>query len=356
MRMQLSRALGVLVVIAATPAAADTSFVSKIQVYADNDHTQVVSPVVDAQADVHAGTTVSLGYLADVVSSASVDIVSQASGRTIHDTRHQVSASVSQDLGAVTAHGGYSYSRENDYESHTLGGSLQLDLLDKNTTFAAGYTLSLDTVGRRNDDVFSRDLTVSSVTASWTQVISTQTITQVTYELGYASGFQASPYRFVPVRMAVDAAPDYWVAETDPETRWRHALVFAANRAVGTGAVQGDYRLYRDTWGITSHTLGARYFVRLSPELELRLRERFYVQNGASFYQASYASPATYMTFDRELSPLWSETIGGKLAYAFSGNLELELKADVFYYRYSDFPALSSRLGTNAGVGVTLTY
>ena len=107
MRLQLSRALGVLVAIAATPAAADTSFVSKVQVYADNDHTQVVSPVVDAQADVHAGTTVSLGYLADVVSSASVDIVSQASGRTIHDTRHQVSSSVSQDLGSLTAHAGY---------------------------------------------------------------------------------------------------------------------------------------------------------------------------------------------------------------------------------------------------------
>jgi Protein of unknown function (DUF3570) len=204
--------------------------------------------------------------------------------------------------------------------------------------------------------VFARDLTVHAVSASWTQVISKRAITQVTYELGHADGFQASPYRFVPVRMSVDATPDYWVAETDPETRWRHALVLAANYAIGEGSIQGDYRLYRDTWGITSHTIGARYFVALSRNLELRLRHRFYVQNGASFYRASYAATSAYMTIDRELSPLWSETLGAKLAYAFSSHVEAEAKFDLFYFRYQDFPSLASRVGTNAGLGVTLTY
>jgi len=354
MRLQLIIALGALAL--TNPAVADTSFTSKLQVYADNDHTQVVSPVVEAQADVHAGTTVTLGYVADAVTSASVDIVSQASSVTIHDTRHQVSGSASQVLGASTLRGGYSYSRENDYESHTLTGGLQQDFADKNTTIALGYTLSLNKVGRAHDDVFSRDLTVHDVSAAWTQVISQRAITQLTYELAYADGFQASPYRFVPVRMSVDAAPEFAVEETDPQTRWRHAIVLAANRAVGAGSIQGDYRLYRDTWGITSHTIGARYFVELSPGLELRLRHRFYVQNGANFYQANYTTTSTYMTIDRELSPLWSETLGAKLSYAFNGHVEAEAKVDVFYYRYNDFPALASRLGTNAGLGVTLTY
>lgn len=355
MRLQLT--LAALAALAPARAArADTSFTSKLQVYADNDHTQVVSPVVDAQADVHAGTTVTLGYVADAVTSASVDIVSQASSKTIHDTRHQVSGSVSQDLGELTLRGSYSYSRENDYESHTLGGGVQQELFDKNTTLGLGYTLSLNTVGRAHDDVFARDLTVHGINASWTQVISRRAITQVTYELGYADGFQASPYRFVPVRMSVDAAPEFAVAETDPETRWRHALVLAGNRALGAGSIQGDYRLYRDTWGITSHTVGARYFVELASGLELRLRQRFYVQNAASFYRANYTTTATYMTIDRELSPLWSETFGAKLAYAINGHVEAEAKVDVFYYKYSDFPSLASRVGTNAGLGVTLTY
>lgn len=352
MRLQLIAA----VLLAASPAAADTSFASKLQVYADDDHTQVVSPVVDAQADVHAGTTVSIGYLADAVTSASVDIVSQASKKTIQDTRHQVSGSISQDFGTRTLRGGYSYSHENDYESHTLGGGLQQDLDDKNTTLSLGYTLSLNTVGRVNDDVFGKSLTVHGLNASWTQVLSRKAIVQVTYELGFASGFQASPYRYVPVRMSTDATPEYWVAETDPDSRWRHAIVVAGNRAVDKGSIQGDYRLYRDTWGITSHTLGARYFVHLSRDVELRLRHRFYAQTGASFYRAVYPMTSTYMTIDRELSPLWSETLGAKLAYDINGHVEAELKVDLFYYRYSDFPALTSRVGTNAGLGLTLTY
>ncbi len=356
MRLQLSLALALATVCAVRSAAADTSFTSKLQVYADNDHTQVISPVVDAQADVHPGTTVTLGYLADAVTSASVDVVSQASSRTIHDTRQQVSGSVSQVLGSLTVRGGYSYSHENDYQSHTLGIGLQQDLFDKNTTLALGYTLSLNAVGRAHDDVFSRDLTVNGINASWTQVISKRAITQVTYELGHADGFQASPYRYVPVRMSVDATPDYAVPETDPNIRWRHAIVVAGNHAIGSGAIQADYRLYRDTWGITSHTIGARYFVKLTPELELRLRHRFYLQNGASFYRASYSTTTSYMTIDRELSPLWSETLGAKLAYAINGHVEAEAKVDVFYYKYADFPSLASRLGTNAGLGVTLTY
>jgi len=354
--MQLTRSL-VIVMLAGASARGDTSFASKIQVYSDSDHTQVVSPIVDAQLDVDAKTNVSLGYTADVVSSASVDIVSQASPTTIHDTRHQVAAGASRDLGPLTLRGGYSYSRENDYQSHTLSFGASKELFDKNTTLALGYGLSLNAVGRAHDMNFERSLDVHSGSLSWTQTVSPRLATQVTYELAYASGFQASPYRYVPVRVSPDAAPDFWVPETDPETRFRHALVLGANRAVGgNSAVQGDYRIYHDTWGITSHTIGARYIVDLSHRLELRVRERFYTQTAASFYQSLYAMPAKYITFDRELSPLWSETVGAKLAYRFSDRVEGELKLDAFYYSYADFAPLASRTGANAGAGVSLTY
>jgi len=354
--MQLRSGLPLLV-IAAASARADTGFESKIQVYADSDHTTVVSPVVQAQADVTPTTNVSLGYLADVVTSASVDIVSQASKTTIHDTRHQVSTSLSRVFDSLTLRGGYSYSHENDYASHTIALGVSEELFEKSSTLAIGYGLSLNDVGRANDMNFSRSLDVHSVSASWTQIVSPRLLAQFTYELGYSSGFQSSPYRFVPIRASVDAAPDYWVAETDPDTRWRHAVVVAANRAVGeSSSVQADYRIYHDTWAITSHTIGLRYFVDLSKNLVLRLRNRFYTQNGASFYLDNYSKPQTYMAFDRELSPLWSETIGGKLSYRFTNSVEGELKLDAFYYSYSDFPPLSSRTGANTGIGVSVTY
>lgn len=355
--MQLNRAFAPLLVCAAlAPARGDTGFTSKIQVYADSDRTQVVSPVVEGHADVTSDTTVSLGYLVDVVSSASVDIVSQASPRTMHDTRHQVSLGASHRWDTVTATAGYSFSKENDYLSHTLNASLADELFDKNTTLALGYGVSLNTVGRAGDENFARSLTAQHVLASWTQLVSPRTAIQVTYELGDESGFQSSPYRFVPVRPSLDAAPVEWLLETDPDTRFRHAVVVGANHALGSGSIQADYRFYFDTWGITSHTLGARYFVNLSKHLELRLRERFYKQGAATFYQSLYTMPTTYITYDRELSPLWSNTIGGKLSYGFTDRLEGELKLDVFYFSYADFPLLPSRTGANVGLGMALTY
>ena len=101
---------------------------------------------------------------------------------------------------------------------------------------------------------------------------------------------------------------------------------------------------------------GARYFTHLTSSLELRLRERFYTQGAASFYQDNYASVQKYMTYDRELSPLWSETFGAALYYLFTPRLEGELKADLFYYSYADFPPLSSRIGTNIGAGISVSY
>ena len=267
--MQLIRITILVAIVLAPTAHADTEFVSKIQVYADSDHTQVVSPVVQARSDVAPGTNVNVGYLVDAVSSASVDVVSQASARTIKDTRHQLSTGLSQQLDTFNVRGAYSYSRENDYLSHTLDVGVQDELNDKNTAIGLGYTISLDTVSRANDMNFARDLRVHHVAASLTQTINPRLIGQVTYELGYAQGYQASPYRFVPVRMTVESPPELWVAETDPDTRYRHALVIGANQAVGeASSLQGDYRIYRDTWGIWSHTIGVRYFAHISKRIE----------------------------------------------------------------------------------------
>jgi len=337
-------------------ARADTVFESKVQVYTDSDHTTVISPAVNASSDVTPDTSFALGYLVDAVSSASVDIVSQASPITMHDVRHQVSVGLTHLIDTWTLTGGYSYSTENDYLSHTINVGVSKDLFDKNTTLSLGYGISLNTVGRSGDENFSRAMTDQHVDLSWTQIVSPRLATQVTYELGVVDGFQSSPYRYVPIRQSADAAPDFWVWETDPTERTRNAIVIGANRALGEDSIQGDYRFYFDDWGITSHTFGARYFIKLGKSLELRLRERFYTQGAASFYQEIYTTPQKYITFDRELSSLWSETFGGKLIWAITSHIDAELKADIFYYSYSEFLPLASRTGANLGTGLTLTY
>jgi hypothetical protein len=317
----------------------------------------VFSPLVRAQADVSPSTNISAGYVADVVTSASVDIVSQASKTTIHDVRHQISAGGSHAWRRFTLRGGYVFSTENDYLSHSISAGGEWLFNDKNTTLSLGSGLALNEVGRSGDHNFHAPLDVLGVNVALTQIFSPTLIGQLTYDVQLADGFQASPYRFVPVGGQDGDPVMFWVPETDPDERVRHAVVLGVNRHIGeTAALQLDYRFYRDTWAITSHTVEARWIVELTPRAELRLRARTYVQGGASFYRAAYDEVMSYMTVDRELSQLWSETLGAKLDLKLGGNLEAELKLDGFYYRYPDFPLLPSRLGANVALGLQIVY
>jgi hypothetical protein len=337
-------------------AHAQTEFVSKVQVYVDNDRTEVVSPLIRAQADVTPTWNVSAGYVADIVTSASVDIVSQASKTTIHDVRHQGSFGASKALENWTLHGGYIYSTENDYASHNLSAGVERRLSENNTTLSAGGGVSFNDVGRSGDLNFHRQLTTGELNLALTQVLAPTLVGQIGYTFSVAQGYQASPYRFVPVHDA-SGGTMAWVAETDPDERFRHAVVAGLHWLAGKDtAVQIDYRIYHDTWDITSHTIQLRLLVELTPAVELRLRNRFYVQNGAVFYSSNYTDYEQYMTFDRELSPFWSDLIGGKLSWKVVPTVEIEGKLDVFYFAYSDFPLLPSRTGANVESGISLTY
>jgi hypothetical protein len=354
MRLQLRRAAvaGALAWLWASTAAAQTQVTSRLQVYVDNDATQVVSPLVRATTEV-ARTQLSAGCLVDVVTSASVDVVSQASKTTIHDVRTEPWVDVSRAFGRTKVSAGYVYSRERDYTSNGAAAGLERAFFDNNTTLALSYRLSLNDVGRAGDPNFSRGLTTHALGASWAQVVTPVLLLQAAYELGYGAGFFASPYRFVPVVALAGASATTWVPETDPEHRLRQAVLLTVSRHVfSDSAIQADYRFYFDDWGMTSHTVEARYLVNLPRGFELRLRERFYVQSKASFYEESYPQIMRYMTFDKELGALWTELLGARAAWR-AGAFVLEAKVDVFRFRYLDFAPLAARSGANVGVGVS---
>jgi hypothetical protein len=348
-------------VLLAVPAFADDSFVAKTQIYVDNDHTTVVSPLAAIRRDAWQGGTLSASYVADVVSSASVDVISNATSH-MTDFRSEITAGVSQKLKATTLDASYVYSVENDYSSHNVSLGVSQDLFDKMSTLALGYSFSFNNVGRTHDQSFHRTLSVNGIGVSWTQVFNKRTIGQLSYSFAYNNGYQASPYRFVPVE-AADASGviEFKVPETDPNDRFRHAAVVGINRHLfEDSSIQADYRFYSDNWGVVSQTIQLRYFVTWK-DVTLRLRERFYYQQGASFYRAHY-TPETlqpYMTTDRELSTFWSNLAGAKISWRLpwvSRALEVEAKADIFYFHYNDFPLLAYRVGADLGVGLNVIY
>lgn len=360
----LAAALVAMLMAASRPARADDSFVAKTQIYTDSDHTTVVSPLAALSRDAWKGGTLSASYVADVVSSASIDVVSNATTR-MNDFRSEITAGLVQKLRNTTLSADYVYSVENDYQSHNVDLGFAQDLFEKNSTLAIGATFSANDVYRTGDQSFHRKLTVGGVSASWTQVLNRATIAQLSYSFSYGNGYWASPYRFVKVETDDYSQILFKVPETEPNERFRHAAVIGLNRHVGRdSAIQGDYRFYADNWGILAQTVQLRYFITWG-DVTLRLRERFYYQSGASFFKPHYTADNSsttlqpFVTADRELSTFWSNVAGAKLSWRLPWvhrALELEAKVDYFHFGYVNFALLASRDGADIEAGLNVIY
>jgi hypothetical protein len=358
--VQLKRSALVLVVLLGARASADDSFVAKTQIYTDSDHTTVVSPLAALSRDAWKGGTLSASYVADVVSSASIDVVSNATAR-MNDYRSEITAGLVQKFHNTTLSGSYVYSVENDYQSHNVELGFAQDMFEKNSTLAFGATFSANDVYRTGDQSFHRKLTVGGVSASGTQVLGRATIAQLSYTLSYGNGYWASPYRFVRIETPDFQQIEFKVPETEPNERYRHAAVIGLNRHIfSDSTIQGDYRFYADNWGILSHTIQLRYFVTWK-DVTLRLRERFYYQSGASFFRPHYtaATLQPFVTADRELSTFWSNVAGFKISWRLPWvhrALEVEAKVDYFHFGYVNFALLASRDGADIEAGLNVIY
>jgi len=357
MTSRLAVPIALALTLAALPARADDAFVLKTQVYADSNDTVVVSPLVALSRDAWTGGTLSAHYVADVISSASIDVTSNAS-RHMADFRSEVAASMVQRLRASTISAGYTYSVEHDYESHGADLGFQQDLFQRNTTLSVGYGFTHNNVGRAGDRSFHRTLDVHGASISIAQTLGQRMVGSLGYTFSWLDGYQASPYRFVRINGAMG---DWKVPETLPLERARHSIVAGWRRHLfRDSALHIDYRLYLDSWGINAHTVQLGYFVSFG-DVTLRIRERIYYQAAASFFRTSYSAddlPA-FVTADKELSTFWSSITGLKVDWRLPvahRALALEAKVDLFYFGYIDYALLSSRVGADLALGLTVVY
>jgi hypothetical protein len=144
--------------------------------------------------------------------------------------------------------------------------------------------------------------------------------TQVVLTGAVQHGFLGNPYRAVVIAPAGDEA-----LENHPENRARAALSGRAKlyvRAIST-AFGASVRVYRDTWDIWSQTYELEAERYLFPGFRVQARARYYSQEEAVFYSDDYTGgePANgprgqYWTGDRELSPMSSLLLGGRLLYS----------------------------------------
>jgi hypothetical protein len=324
-------------------------------IYLDDDATSVVTTVAGVEGKALEHASLRVHGLLDIVSSASVDVVSAATDRW-DEVRKEFGAGLGYDDGTRRLSASYRRSVENDWGSHTgaLGGSL--DFSNHNLTLGLGVNATHNDVGRADDDNFSEKLRAYGGSLSATVVVSRDDLFSLTYAPSYLAGYQGSPYRFVryfdPGAGALVSAP-----EVVPEKRLRHALVIAHNRHLfSDSALRSHGRAYWDDWGIASGTLGTEYVHGLGA-FEPSVFVRGYYQGKAAFYEDGYPARQRYMTADRELGAFWDVFAGVRLAFqkspvGFLKELRGELKLTGFLFAFREFERLPERRGFTAELGL----
>lgn len=360
MRLQLVMTAALLA--ASLPVRADAQSLAKIDtrsgLYQDTDRTTIITNNVAARGQ--AGVFgVQARYLVDVISSASVDVVTAATGR-FHEVRQETEGGLSYKDDDRKISGSYIYSTENDWSSHTGTASLLQDVARHAVTLKLAGSYVANDVGRAGDPNFHRRLTVAGGSAGATFVASPRDLVDLGYTLSYGDGYQASPYRFVFLRAS--AGPlGAAMPETDPRVRVRHAVTLRYNRHLfHDTALRSHARAYIDDWGVASVTAGTEYVVGFG-NWETGLFVRGYGQQHATFYQPEYATPMKYMTADRELATFFDAFGGARLAWRRTRlgpfeEMHAEAKASGFYFHFIDFPRLESRSGIIGEIALGVVF
>jgi len=291
-------------------------------------------------------------YYVDMVSSASIDVITQASPYT--EERKQWSLGVDYLRGNTTMRINYTSSEESDYDAETFSFSVSQDMFGDLTTLTLGYALGNDLVGRSDDPLFERDLDKQIYSVGITQILTKNMISTLNFETITDEGYLNNPYRSVRYRDDTDALGYKFEAELYPNTRTSNSLGLRARYFLPyRAAIEGEYRYFIDTWDIEGHTAALTY-IHPWGDFTFTGKFRYHSQTGAHFYNDLFpVSEATnFRGRDKELSPLTSYTFKLKAAYEFlsdDGNDWGFLKkgsvtasVDLLHIDYDDFSDLTA--------------
>ena len=297
--------------------------------------TRVYAPAVHGELASPDGVRLSVDYLVDAITSASVAAGVNADVR-FTEIRHDVGAGVGYEFSLGDDAKFLStlrlrWSEEPDYTSRAVSLSNQLALDDRSTLLTLNASFLFDDVRQRvmggprmgvydvgdragllQDDAWDVDFNVASLTLGLTQTISPTVLLDVGYDFAQLDGYQNNVYRQVPV--AGTPRP-----ENHPLARTRHALYarLAWYVPASRTSLHALLRGYLDSWDIAAITPEARLYQEISSLAQLRLRYRFYAQSRAYFYRADstdYGSDDVFVSADPKMSAFRSHLAGAQLS------------------------------------------
>ena len=291
-------------------------------------------------------------YYVDMVSSASIDVITTASPYT--EERKQWSLGVDYLRANTIMRVNYTSSEESDYDAETIAFSVSQDMFGDLTTLTLGYALGDDLVRRSDDVSFERQLDRQIYSIGLTQILTKNLISTLNFETVTDEGFLNNPYRSVRYFDAGSALGYSYEPELYPNTRTSNAVGMRARYFLPyRAAIEGEYRFFIDTWDIDGHTASLTY-IHPWGDFTFTGKFRYHNQTGAHFYRDIFSrSEATnFRGRDKELSPLTSYTFKLKASYEFlndDGNdwgfikkASVTASLDMLHVDYDDFSDLTA--------------
>lgn len=287
---------------------------------------------------------------------------------TFRDTRYTGNIQWSAPLGRDWSYsGGVHYSTEHDYESRGVNASLSRYLNNKNTTLTLATSLSLDTLSPEGgvpvglsamaepgsasfnaDFAASRDGSeadkqVTDVVLGVTQIINRRSLMQFNYSLSFNDGYLTDPYKLISEFDTAGGTVQGYRYEQRSDSRLKQALFWQGKyQFTGGDILDGSYRFLFDDWGMTSHTLDARYRWRFTGHQYLEPQLRWYTQSAIDAYQpyatsAQLADNPEALTADYRLGDFDAWTLGVRYGYRFNEQTELYTRLAAYRQLPRDF-------------------
>jgi len=265
-------------------------------------------------------------YYVDMVSSASIDVLLNASPYT--ERREQKSVSAEYLRGKSTYSLGYINSDESDYKADTSFFSISQDMFGDLTTVSFGYKRGWNDIFRNvkqadgtsiRDPGFTQQSDVRAYSVGVTQVLTRSMILSINFEVDTDQGFLNSPYRTIRYADPGSGRGFSFDPEIYPATHTSNALsgrlkYFLPYRA----ALEGSYRFYSDTWGVQANDIEVGYTQPIRQWI-FDGSLRFYKQDAADFYSDLFPRRnfSNFMARDKELATFTSYSAQIGASYEF---------------------------------------
>ena len=261
-------------------------------------------------------------YYVDMISSASIDVITTASPYT--EERTQWSLGMDYLRGNTTMRVNFTESTESDFDAKSYSFSVSQDMFGDLTTLTLSYGLGDDLVRSSVDETFAEPLDRQIYGIGLTQILTKNLITSANFETVTEEGYLNNPYRVVrfldPTN--IQGLGYSFERELYPNTRTTTAVGLRARYFLPyRAAVEGEYRWFTDTWDIDANTAAISY-VHPWGDWTFTGKFRWHDQTGAHFYRDIFArsEETNFRGRDKELSPLTSYTLTLQAAYEFIGD------------------------------------